>query len=205
VIAAAAAIVTVYRVWENIDVIGARMIKWSHHTGPLRPIGRSLVESLGKILVVGHLTNSELTGGLTVCAVVAAGYLSVAATWAYWQKQDAKRFYRRRRESKMTDPLGGRELILFVYVLVGLSFVAGSVGWTRDYSQPWAWAKAVGWWWMLVVPVVWLSTSVLAWALRGGLRLAERKLMELTPRDQPPAQPSAEPEGFEGVPATGTP
>jgi hypothetical protein len=184
VLAVVAALVTIFRVWGHLEPIGERIIGWSHHTGPVRLVGKAVVAAIAKFVIVGHVSNVQIVGGLTIFLVVATGYAAVAAAWAYWQKQDVRRFYRRVSPDRDTDPLGGREFLLFLLVLCLLSFVAVVVGITRDYSLPWTWVRYLGWYLLLAASGFYLLPIVSAWMLRNRLRGLESRLMRTLDRDR---------------------
>ena len=175
------AIVTVYRVEGRITKIGNRVIGW-HWWPPVRALGRYTISGLRKLALVGQPSKAQLVGAITVFAVVAVGYGALAGVWSYWQRQDVKRFYRQLDVD--TDPLGGREFILFLLVLALEGAISGDIGLTGDYSQVWHWLIGHHLWHvaaalaiLAVVPVV------LAWAGRGLLGWLEAKLIATFPRE----------------------
>jgi hypothetical protein len=202
-LAVAAAISSLVSVNGHISTIGRRVIKW-HWWPPLRPIGKSIVASVKKLILIGHPTNQQVVGGLTVFGTIVAGYLLLALIWSYWQRQDIKRFYR--QESSDSDPLGGRELYLFLLVLIAELFVTGTVAATGDYSATWNWCTGH----RLITGGIILATLLapvfLAWATRDFLRAAEVWLMRHLPREQDPASlpEDGSVEGTSAVPATGS-
>jgi hypothetical protein len=191
-------VVVLWRVWGHLAAIGNRMTNWSHHTGPLRPIGKKAVDFVDKLLIVGHPTRAQVVGALTVLAVAIAAYVLLAAAWTYWQKQDIKRFYRRFSADEDTDPLGGRELLVFLAVLGFFGFLSVVIGFTQDYTVPWAWAKTLSWYLVLVAGGLIALPMSLGWLLRGQFRRWEKRLIELFPRDALPA-------GAEQAPAPAVP
>lgn len=175
------AIVTVYRVKGHIVQIGTRVIGW-HWWRPVRALGRYAVDGLLKLFIVGKPTNVQLVGALAVLAVVALGYAVLAGVWSYWQRQDVKRFYRRLDVD--TDPLGGRELILFLLVLALEGAIAGDIGLTGDYAEVWHWLVRDDLWRVAAgLAILAAAPVVLAWAGRGFLGRLEAKLMATFPRE----------------------
>jgi hypothetical protein len=177
------AVVILYRVWGHLTVIGHRIAVWSHHSALLHAIGKRIVDALDKVLIVGHPTRAEIAGVLTVVAVAAIAYVLIGLAWSYWQKQDIKRFYRRFTPEKDTDPLGGRELLIFLSVLSFVGFIAIVIGASEDYALPWAWAKTLNWYLLLVAAGLVTIPMGFGWLLRGTFRHWETRLMELFPRD----------------------
>ena len=196
VLAFAAAIVTIVRVGSHLAKIGTRVSGWDHW-GPLKGVGKHAVEGLRKLIIIGHPTNAQVVGAATVVLVAAAGYVVLAAVWAYWQRQDVKRFYRRFGAAEDTDPLGGRELLLFLSTLALEGVIAFSIWITGDYAAAWKWMT--GHWWAVGGIVVGLALGPIAfaWALREELCRVEAWLMRLFPRD--PREPGGE--TAEAVPA----
>jgi hypothetical protein len=189
VLAAVTAIVTVYRASSHLTQIGNRVAHWPHWWSPVKWIGKQAIAGLQKLLApVVDATNEQVVGALTLVLVAVAGYVLLAAVWAYWQRQDVQRFYRRRPPERDTDPLGGRELLLFLFTLLLEGAIAISIGLERDYDAVWNWSsdhKAF----VVAIVVVGLGVApvMLAWLLRPLLRRLERYLMRTFPRD--PAEP----------------
>jgi hypothetical protein len=185
--AVVAAVATVIRVRNQLATIGARVAHW-HWWGPIKTVGKWVVDQIQKLIIVGHVTDDQIVGALTVVLIGAAGYAVLAAFWSYWQKQDIKRFYQRTEPDEDTDPLGGREFVLFLVVLAIEGLIAAIVGLTHDYAAVWNWCTQHLW---LVAAILVLGVgaapTVLAWALREPLRRREHWLMTRFPRDAEPA------------------
>jgi hypothetical protein len=202
-LSAVTTVVILYRVWGHLPRIGHRIAVWSHHVGPLHAVGKRVVDALDSVLIIGHPTRAEIAGILTVFGVAAIAYVLLAATWTYWQKQDIKRFYRRFTPEDDTDPLGGRELLIFVSVLAFFGFLAIVVAATQDYALPWAWAKTLNWYVVLVAAGLVAIPMSFGSLLRGPFRRSEARLFERYPRDAvPPPPPPPETVEAPAVPAT---
>ena len=193
--AAVAAVSTVLRVSGQLTHIGNRVIAW-HWSEPVRWVGKHVVEWLRKLALVGHPSDAQIVGILTVVAIGAAGYAVLAAMWSYWQKQDIKRFYQRPEPGHDTDPLGGREFLLFLTTLGIEGAIAAVVGLTRDYAAVWNWCTENPWAVAGILVVgVGVAPIVLSWVLRERLRRLEGYLMRTFPRDAgEPERPSGAPE-----------
>jgi hypothetical protein len=190
--AVVAAVATVIQVRHQLETIGARVAGW-HWWAPVKTVGKYVVDQIQKLIIVGHPTEDQIVGALTVVLIGAAGYAVLAAFWSYWQKQDIKRFYQRTAPAEDTDPLGGREFVLFLVVLGIEGLIAAIVGLTHDYAAVWNWCTQHAW---LVAAIllfgVGVAPIVLAWALREQLRRLELLLMRRFPRDPAPADPTPE-------------
>ena len=190
--AVVAAVATVVRVRNQLATIGARVAHW-HWWGPVKTVGKWVVDQIQKLIIVGHPTDDQIVGALTVVLVGAAGYAALAAFWSYWQKQDIKRFYQRTAPAEDTDPLGGREFVLFLVVLGIEGLIAGIVGLTQDYAAVWNWCTQHAW---LVAAILVVGVGALpialSWALREPLRRLEHLLMRRFPRDAEPADTAPE-------------
>lgn len=190
--AVVAAVATVVRVRNQLATIGARVSHW-HWWAPVKTVGKYVVDKIQKLIIVGHVTDDQIVGALTVVLVGAAGYAVLAACWSYWQKQDIKRFYQRTAPADDTDPLGGREFVLFLVVLGIEGLIAAIVGLTHDYAAVWNWCTQHVW---LVAAILVLGVGAapiaLAWALREPLRSLEHRLMSRFPRDGAETVPAAE-------------
>jgi hypothetical protein len=192
--AAVAAVATVLRVSGQLTHIGNRVIAW-HWWEPVRWVGKHVVEWLRKLAIVGHPTDAQIVGILTVVAIGVAGYAVLAAMWSYWQKQDIKRFYQRLEPGRDTDPLGGRELLLFLTTLGIEGAIAAVVGLTRDYAAVWNWCTENPWAVAAILVVgVGIAPIVLSWILREPLRRLEGYLMRTFPTDVGEPEPSEAPE-----------
>jgi hypothetical protein len=192
--AVVAAVATVVRVRNQLATIGARVAHW-HWWSPVKTAGKWVVDQIQKLIIVGHPTDDQIVGALTVALVGAAGYAVLAAFWSYWQKQDIKRFYQRTAPAQDTDPLGGREFVLFLVVLGIEGVIAGIVGLTQDYTAVWNWCTQHVWLVAAILVVgVGAAPIVLAWALREPLRRLEQRLMRQFPRDSAEPTPAAEAE-----------
>lgn len=179
---AIATVVTVWRVWGHIPGIGHRVIHWGNWE-PAHTVGKAVVKSLQKFIILGDLKDEQLVGGLTVLAVLIAGYALVSVVWSFWQRQDIKRFYRRMHADVDTDPLGGREFGWFLLTLLLLSAFAVSVIVYGEYAVPWNWTTD-----HLGLSFLFLATAALLpllamWPLRRPLRKFESYLMDRFPRD----------------------
>lgn len=197
-LAVAAAVASLASVNGHISTIGGRVIKW-HWWPPIRPIGHSLVAFVKKLILIGHPTSQQVVGALTVIATITIGYLLLALVWSYWQRQDIKRFYR--QEGSDTDPLGGRELYLFLFALVAELGVTAMVIATSDYAATWNWCTRHWVYSGLFVIGIVRAPVLFAWATRDLLRVAETWLMNALPRHPDPA-PRPESEVVEQVDST---